>query len=86
MKLPSVDGYVLGEVDVTYSYSTSSRTYSVVDSEGKVLGSCSRTRADSDSGTVTKIDLTGLVAVGTELSLVCNSEMCVQFILTYVGI
>ena len=86
VKLPSVDGYVLGEVDVTYSYSTSSRTYSVVDSEGKVLGSCSRTRADSDSGTVTKIDLTGLVAVGTELSLVCNSEMCVQFILTYAGI
>lgn len=85
VKLPSVEGYLLQEVEVTYSHSTTLITYSVTDdAAGKnVLGSCSRVRSTTER---TVIDLSGVEASSDERYLKASREMCVKFILTYIGV
>lgn len=85
VKLPSVEGYLLQEVEVTYSHSTTAITYSVTDdAAGKnVLGSCTRVR--STAGTTT-IDLSGVESSSDERYLKASREMCVKFLLTYIGV
>lgn len=83
VKLPQVDGYVLSGVDVTYSYATSNRTYSIVDADGESYGSCTRTRSTTDP---TAISLSVSEVSGKVLYLKSDSEMCLQFSLTYVSV
>ncbi len=85
VKLPSVEGYLLQEVEVTYSHSTTTITYSVTDdSAGKnVLGSCNRVRSTTGK---TIIDLSGVESSSADRYLKASREMCVKFILTYIGV
>lgn len=88
VKLPKISGYVLKEVNITFSYSGSDRTYIITDGTedstknpaytqlGKVVRNSSTTEE-------TKIDLTGVTASSDERYLTCSIEMCVRFILTY---
>lgn len=88
VKLPKISGYVLKEVNITYSYSTSDRDYIVTDGTEDTavdppyaqLGKVTRKRDTTDE---TKIDLSGVTASSDERYLTCPSEMCGKFILTY---
>ena len=82
MKLPSIEGYLLQEVEVTYSHSTTMITYSVTDGKD-VLGSCNRVRSTTEK---TIIDLSGVESTSDERFLKASREMCVKFILTYSGV
>ena len=85
VRLPHIEGYILKEVEVTYSHSTTMITYSVTDdASGKhVLGSCNRVRSTSET---TKIDLSAAEPASDERYLKASREMCVKFILTYIGV
>ena len=88
VELPNISGYVLKEVNITYSYAGSNRTYIITDGTedstknpaytqlGKVVRNSSTTEE-------TKIDLTGVTASSDKRYLTSPSEMCVRFILTY---
>lgn len=88
VKLPKISGYVLKEVNITFSYSSSNRTYIITDGSedstkdpaytqlGKVVRNSSTTEE-------TKIDLTGVTASSDERYLTSPGEMCGRFILTY---
>lgn len=80
--LPSIPGFVLVEVDVTYSMASADRVYKVMDGI-KDLGSCTR---NASTTTETKIDLSASVSTPGSRYLVCTSEMCLKFRLTYVSI
>ncbi|MBQ7270025.1 MAG: hypothetical protein IJS62_09305 [Bacteroidales bacterium] len=88
VKLPKISGYVLKEVNITYSYSSSERTYIVTDGTADTeldppytqLGKVKRKK---DTTGETKIDLTGVSASSDERYLTSPGEMCGQFILTY---
>jgi hypothetical protein len=82
VKLPSIEGYILQEVEVTYSHSTTMITYSVTDGKD-VLGSCNRVRSTTEK---TIIDLSGVESTSDERFLKASREMCVKFILTYSGV
>ena len=85
VKLPYIEGYVLQEVEVTYSHSTTMITYSVTDdAAGKnVLASCNRVRSTTEK---TKIDLSSAESTSKDRYLKASREMCVKFILTYIGV
>ena len=85
VKLPSVEGYILQEVEVTYSHSTTAITYSITDDAAgnHVLGSCTRVRSTTEK---TVIDLSNAEPTSSERYLKASREMCVKFILTYIGV
>ena len=85
VKLPSIKGYILQEVEVTYSHSTTEITYSVTDdAAGKnILASCNRVRSTTGK---TIIDLSGVESSSDDRYLKASREMCVKFILTYIGV
>ena len=85
VKLPSMTGYILQEVEVTYSHSTTEITYSVTDdAAGKnILASCNRVRSTTGK---TIIDLSGVESSSDDRYLKASREMCVKFILTYIGV
>ena len=88
VKLPKISGYVLTEVNITSSYSSSNRTYIVTDGTADTeldppyvqLGKVTRNSASTEE---TKINLTGVAASTDERYLTCSGEMCGKFILTY---
>jgi len=80
--LPSIPGFVLVEVNVTYSKASADRVYKVTDGT-KDLGSCTR---NASTTTETKIDLSTSASTPGSRYLVCTSEMCLKFKLTYVSI
>lgn len=88
VKLPKISGYVLKEVNITFSYSSSDRTYIITDGTADAnvdpaytqLGKVKRNSATTEE---TKIDLTGVTASSDERYLTSPGEMCGRFILTY---
>lgn len=88
VKLPKISGYVLTEVNITSSYSSSNRTYIVTDGTADTeldppyvqLGKVLRNSASTEE---TKINLTGVAASTDERYLTSPGEMCGKFILTY---
>lgn len=88
VKLPKISGYVLKEVNITYSYADKDRTYIVTDGTADTevdppytqLGKVKRKKDTTDE---TKIDLTGVAASTDERYLTSPGEMCGKFILTY---
>jgi hypothetical protein len=85
VKLPSIEGYILQEVEVTYSHSTTAITYSITDDAAgsHVLASCTRVRSTTEK---TVIDLSNAEPASGERYLKASREMCVKFILTYIGV
>lgn len=88
VKLPKISGYVLKEVNITYSNASGDRTYIItdgtadasVDPQYTQLG---QTKRKSTTTGETKIDLTGVTASSDERYLTSPGEMCGRFILTY---
>ena len=88
VKLPKISGYVLKEVNITYSNASGDRTYIItdgtadasVDPQYTQLG---QTKRKSTTTGETKIDLTGVTASSDERYLTSPGEMCGKFILTY---
>ena len=88
VKLPKISGYVLKEVNITYSYSSSDRTYIITDGSADAevdppYTQLGKVKRNSGTTTETKIDLTGVTASGDERYLTSPGEMCGKFILTY---
>ena len=79
VKLPTIAGFTLTEVNITYAHHSDERTYSITDGT-KTLGSV--LRGNSTTGE-TKIDLSAAVSDSSDRYLVCSKEMGVKFILTY---
>ncbi len=81
VKLPTIAGFTLTEVNITYAYHTDERTYSITDGTNTILGDPVR-RMRATTGE-TKIDLSAAVSDSPDRYLVCSGEMGVKFILTY---
>ena len=80
VKLPTIAGFTLTEVNITYVYHTEARTYSITDGTNTLGNTVSRARATTEE---TKIDLSEAVSDSPDRYLVCSKEMGVKFILTY---
>lgn len=88
VKLPKISGYVLTEVNITYSHPNDDRSYIVTDGTADTeqdppyvqLGKVKRKR---ETAVETKIDLTGVAASTDERYLTSPGEMGGKFILTY---
>ena len=88
VKLPKISGYVLTEVNITYSHASSDRTYIITDGSADAevdppYTQLGKVKRNSGTTTETKIDLTGVTASGDERYLTSPGEMCGKFILTY---
>lgn len=81
IKLPTIDGYKLASVKVTYSHSTSDRTISVTDGTN-TFASCTMKRGDAAS----TLDLThySFTLSSDDRYLTYSSELGAKFILTYI--
>lgn len=88
VKLPKISGYVLKEVNITYSHASGDRTYVITDGSADAevdppYTQLGKVKRNSGTTTETKIDLTGVTASGDERYLTSPGEMCGRFILTY---